>query len=230
MILQDIKFTITEVEHRVYHVEFETQRDLAHTMMRLQEYYEGVDDNIRGNYFTLEEFYHHFTNEDGHFEYTKIWSGFNVPGHIVTEWFDLFSNRDRLTFKERQLFIELFQHVNDTSKRWYLIATASTSTKHVDVVKHEVAHARYYLSNEYRNECDKLVEEIDATEREAMRSNLMQMGYTTHVIKDEIQAYLSTSKKPELRLFFGKLSPATMSLVEKFRTHFKSKKIIYEAD
>lgn len=231
MILGTVPFTITEIEPRVFHVEFDNQRDLAHTMMRLQEYYEGADDAIRGQYFTLEEFYHHFTKEDGHFEYTNIWSGFNVPGHIVMNWFDLFYVKDRLTKKENQLITKLFELIdpNDRAARWYLIAT-SKMNEYGYVVKHELAHARYYLSSEYRKECDTLVEKIDEVEREFMGNTLMHMGYTKHVIKDEIQAYMSTSKKPELRHWFGKLGPETMSLVDKFRKNFKSRKFVNGTD
>ena len=50
-----------------------------------------------------------------------------------------------------------------------------------------------------------------------MRKCLVDMGYAQHVIDDEIQAYLSTSKKPELKFWFGKLSKDVMKLVDEFR-------------
>jgi len=224
MIIPSIKFTITEPQSCIFHAEFENQRDLVHSMMRIQEFYEGVDDTIRNNYFTLEEFMHHFTDENGVFNYATMWSGFNVPGSTVDEWYRIFSSQTQgLTEKEKQLILELFQ-IKSVNKPWYLIATA----KRIDspgIINHEIAHARYHLNKEYRNACDALINQIDPFELEYMQQCLIDIGYSPLVVNDEIQAYLSTSKKPDLKHFFGKLSKHVMDLVEHFRKNFKSKDI-----
>ena len=216
---------ITEIEPRVYHAEFKNQRDLAQSMMRLQEYYESISDEICGQYFTLEEFYHHFTNEDGEFEYTNIWTGFNVPGHIIMQWHSLFAPRDGLTNKENQLFARLFQLIKDSDNiRWYLIATSKSDHEHKNAIKHEIAHARYYLNDNYRNKCLELIKEIHDTDYVAIRDLLISMGYSDHVIDDEIQAYMSTGKKADIRRWFSNNRTDINDLINRFRKNFKSKK------
>lgn len=215
-----MQFTITELELNTFHVEFDNQRDLVHSMMRLQEFYEGVDDTIRGNYFTLEEFMHHFTTEQCEFKYAETWSGFNVPGATVDEWYRVFSSESAgLTEKETQLMKALFQR-KQRQGLWYLIATARRKDS-ATIIKHELAHARYYLNESYRNACMVTIGLIDPFELEYMRKCLIDIGYVTHVVDDEIQAYLSTSKKPELKFWFGKLSPEMLKLVDEFRRCFK---------
>ena len=220
-----LQFTIKELQPRIFHVEFENQRDLSHSMMRLQEFYEGVDENIRGNYFTLEEFLHHFTNENGEFKYTNMWSGFNVPGTVVDNWFRIFlAQTSGLTEKERQVMLALFQKKSGTSL-WYLIATAKR-TDSKGIIKHELAHAKFYLSQRYRQTCEALIDKIEPFELEYMSKCLTDIGYADHVIIDEIQAYLSTSKKPDLKYLFGKLSADTMKLVNEFRSNYANKELM----
>lgn len=203
----------------VCHLIFDTQRDLAQTMMRLQEYYEGSSDLICGNYFTLEQFIHHFTDSEGHFDYTHSWSGFNLPGHVVDEWELLFKSKDGLTHKEQQMMLALSLHRTADSK-WYLIGTAkATSSK---IVIHELAHARYYLDPRYKTACDQLTATLAKKDRRYMNSMLAKMGYNKKVELDEIQAYLSTSTGAELDNWFFKLSADAKPVIRKFRKLFKS--------
>lgn len=224
MTIPAINVNIVEIEPGVFYAQFDNQKDLGHCLMRLQEYYEGVSDDIRGKYFTLEEFLHHFTADDGVFDYTHTWRGFNVPGHVVEEWFDLFANSDQgLTDKERQ-FTNRLLDAKKGSDKWYLIATRKGSDE-LAVVNHEIAHARYYLDDLYFTNCNRLITEIPRAEFDHMCESLTKMGYTDKVLLDEVQAYLSTSKKPELKHWFGKLSPETYNVVNKFRNLFKGKKV-----
>jgi hypothetical protein len=217
-----MQITITEIQSNIYHIEFENQRELTHSMMRLQEFYEGVDETIRGNFFTMEEFLHHFTNEHGEFRYTEIWSGFNIPGQVVEKWFDLFqTGPGGLTEKERQVMIALFQKKSNVSP-WYLIANAKRPDS-AKIIMHELAHAKYYLNEDYRASCAALINKINEFDLIYMRNCLMDIGYAEYVIDDEIQAYLSTSTKPELKYFFGKLSKDVLKLVDDFRLNFKNK-------
>ena len=220
MIIPNINIKITELKPHIFYAQFETQRDLSHCLMRLQEYYEGPSEVIRGKYFTLEEFLHFHTLTNGTFDYTYNWTGYNVPGHIVKEWHELFSNsREGLTYKESQ-FIEQLQNLTNLHDKWYLIAAEQGSEEQL-VVKHEIAHARYYLDNDYFNAANKLLNEIPKDEYTSMFNSLKYMGYSDQFIADEIQAYLSTSKKVEIKYKFGILSPDTYNIIKKFRKLFK---------
>lgn len=219
MINVETKFQVLVPEPNVYHVVFDNQRDLALSMMRLQEYYEGPDDNIRGTYFTLEQFMHYFTDERGEFGYTHLWSGFNIPGHVVDEWYELFTKDAKLLSKEQQMHDAISKLRGESTGKWYLIGT--TGKLDSRVVKHELAHARYYLSEQYRASCDQLVAGIDPGDRKMMVKALLDMGYHPTVLQDEIQAFLGTSSAGELRNWFSEMGPKTRSVTRKLRNLFK---------
>jgi hypothetical protein len=193
-----LPFQLLKPEKGIYHIVYPNQRDLAHSMMRLQEYYEGASDDVRGHYLSLEEFLHHFTDEDGKFEYTSIWSGFNVPGHIVEQWWGEVRAHGELTEREKKLKRLLQTNLRrDKPHRWYLIATAGDINS--DTVLHEVAHGLFYLNETYRASCTKLIDSIPKSNRKRIGKALIDMGYTEIVVPDEIQAYLGTSDIDYLR-------------------------------
>jgi hypothetical protein len=219
MIGTETKFEILIPEPNVYHVVFDNQRDLAMSMMRLQEYYEGPCDEIRGNYFTLEQFMHYFTDRCGEFGYTHQWSGFNVPGHIVEEWLELFTQFAPLLSKEQQMHAAVSALRAGSTSKWYLIAT--TGKLDSRTVKHEIAHARYYLSEDYRAACDQLMVDITPGDLNMLTDTLLRMGYNPVVITDEIQAYLGTSSRGELDIWFDAMSSSTKTVSRKLRKLFK---------
>lgn len=222
MSIPTVKLTITEIEPHTFYAQFENQCDLSHCLMRLQEYYESPNLAIRGKYFTLEEFFHANTSMDGKFDYTYNWIGYNVPGQIVNEWFELFSKSpESLTNKESQFF-SYFQNIITSHNKWYLIATQRESDKRI--INHEIAHARYYLNVNYLDAANKLLNEIPQDEYLRMFNSLKFMGYSDPFVADEIQAYLSTSNKTEIKHKFGILSLETYKIANKFRKLFKNKR------
>ena len=59
-------------------------------------------------------------------------------------------------------------------------------------MKHEVAHAFYYLNKVYKKEMDKLIRVLPKRMKDRIKKELLKIGYCKRVVKDEIQAYLST--------------------------------------
>lgn len=218
MVNTDIDITVDQLEPDTYQLVFKNQRDLAQSMMRLQEYYEGASDEIRGQYFTLEQFLHHFTDTNGQFNYTHTWSGFNVPGAVVERWYRLFRERDGLTHKEQQLMATLIQARGGAHENWYLIAATDGARQ---TIKHELAHARYYLKEDYRTKCDELTAQLPSKDRKMMRQMLIKMGYADEVIPDEIQAYLATSTRSDLDRWFKPFSEDSAAIIKQFRQLFK---------
>src|ERR1700760_4146537 len=93
---------LQEVTSGLYHILFENQYSCCSTFLRLQEYYESPIKGIRGNYFTLEQFMDAYAETKGNFTYTLDWGGFNVPGHVIKKFFDLFGMN--LLEKEKNLY------------------------------------------------------------------------------------------------------------------------------
>ena len=67
-------------------LEYNTQKDLALSFCRVEEYYEG-NPKINGEILSLEEFIDHFMDNNGKINYFEYWSGFNIPGYAFTQWF-----------------------------------------------------------------------------------------------------------------------------------------------
>jgi hypothetical protein len=151
--------------------------------MRLQEYYECPDPAIRNRVFTHAEFMDSYARRHGNFTYCLDWAGFNVPGHVVTEFFRQFKD---LSTREQMLQ----KIVSKFKEKYYIIATYSGPKNYL---RHEMAHALYYLSDEYRQRMNELL--ATCTIKKYLYRWLKQRGYNEDQFDDEIQAYLSTSTK-----------------------------------
>lgn len=164
------------------------------TMGRPEEFYESGHKHLRNKIFTLEQFIETFTNDDGDVSYYKSWSGFNIPGNKLQEFFTYFS----LTKREDALR----KLINRTVKKgdYYVIATKAADDL---TIAHELIHAHYYLNLEYRRAAQKLVKELDKKIYTVIEKKLLEMGYAQAVIVDEINAYMSTSPASYMKKRFG---------------------------
>jgi len=180
-------------------LEFNTQKELALAFCRVEEYYEG-NEKVNGKYLSLEQFIDAFTKDDGKLEYFNYWTGFNIPGNIFKEWFQM-EMSDKTKWE-----IELGKEVSkklDMSKPFYVIGGKKGD---MNVIDHEIAHALYYMNEKYKSEMSNLTYDFYKTlriEYSKMVGKLKRMGYGDNVIKDEVQAYMSTSGKKELVEKFG---------------------------
>lgn len=188
----DKSIEISEIRPKVFHAKFKNQYMATATFMRISEFYESTSPEIRNSYFTLEEYMDRYAEKMGNFTYTVDWSGFNIPGDKVVEFFKLFGRK--LLEKEKILYKNLKSMV--PSKNWksgdfYLIGT----WRKMDV-DHEVSHAYYYLHPEYKSAVNRLVKNYKY--KDDLKKALVKEGYCEFVFKDECQAYLATSTKKYL--------------------------------
>lgn len=162
---------------------FPTQKDLTLTMCRPQEFYECNSSNLRNRIFTFEDFLDHYIDKSGNLDYFNYWAGFNLPGHILEDFFSTFSLSKRE--KELRKITKKFSR-----KPYYLIAVKKEDN---NTLRHELIHAHYYLNPCYRQQADILVKYMRKDLRKQLTNNLKFMGYNSAVITDEINAYMSTS-------------------------------------
>jgi hypothetical protein len=175
-------------------LEFNTQKELALAFCRVEEYYEGQP-KVNGKYLTLEQFIDAYMENDGTLNYFSDWEGFNIPGDIFTEWFS--QDAANKTKWELALADEVSKKL-DLTKPFYVIGGVKGD---VNVIDHEIAHALYFMNPDYMCEMEELNYEFYKKYRiqfSKMVKSLKKMGYGENVIRDEIQAYMSTSKKSEL--------------------------------
>jgi len=174
-----------EIYPNLFLYTFPNQYELASTFIRLQEFYESPYKQIRGKYFTLEQFMDLYAKDQkgNKFTYFEDWNGFNVPGHIVDDFHDQFESD--FTDKEIKLFEELDDQVDD----FYIIGVVN---KGKDTLDHEIAHGLYYLNDKYKKDMSELITKMPIPLRSRAEKYLKSIGYCKAVMKDELQAYFGT--------------------------------------
>lgn len=166
------------------------------TVLRIHEH----EDNplFKDKLFTFEEYMDWYAKDrgDGHFTFDKQIFGFSIPG----TWFKKFI-RDfpRATWTEKEkAFIDMVRatvgkEIINSRKKFAIIATFGKNNG--PDFKHELAHALYYIDDDYRKSANRLMRGVKIEVRKKLKAYLINMGYHDDEIKDEINARLSTDKK-----------------------------------
>jgi hypothetical protein len=184
-----IKTKLVKICEGIYLCEINDAYDLAMTFCRVQEFYESPFDKIRGKNFTMSEFQRIYAQKGtGVFTYPEDWAGFNIPSSILNKfykgsWVETDWNIYDTAFKKIVIQIK-------DENPFYIIA-AKAGDKHT--IDHELCHAFYNLKENYKKGADELMNNIPKRIFNKIRKALKDVGYCNKVIKDEIQAYLSSS-------------------------------------
>ena len=194
-------------------LEFNTQKDLALAFCRVEEYYEGQP-KLNRNYTSFVDFIDFFMKDDGSINYFNYWSGFNIPGDAYMEWSQ--QNMSDKTYWELALAEEITKKL-DLTEPFYVIGGKKGD---MNVIDHEIAHALYYMDESYKAEMEEMNYNFFKQHRmqySKMVKALKKMGYGENVIKDEVQAYMSTSKKSELVIKFGLDYDTVLPMIRQYR-------------
>src|SRR5882672_5793455 len=177
---RSIKFK--EILPGILSLEFLTQKELTLTMFRIQEFYESKYKNIRNKKFSIEQFLDSYMEKDGEIGYFSFYSGFNIPGDVFSNFFNTFTD---LTRREKKLKKIVMDNIN-TNKLFYVICSKIGDA---GTLRHEIAHALYYIKPNYKKEVNKVVSTIPKSIIGRITKYLKRMDYNQSVFKDEIQAY-----------------------------------------
>ena len=174
---------VDEIAPGIYHVHFPTQHLLTSTFLRFQEHYESP--KFRGKVFDHEEFmdwYAKTHGKEGHFTYLQDWRGFNIPSNVLKPFYE--GKFDPLTRKEKAL-LDLFHGIEG---RFYVIGTFGKTKASRRTLRHEIAHALYYIDPAFREQADRIVSglRLDRLYRFFAKTG----GYDKSVFPDEAQAYV----------------------------------------
>jgi len=188
-----------EILEDIILIRAENRYALSSMMMRMQEFYESDDPDVKDQVFSQEYLMDKYAQKNSDkFTYLDDWDGFNVPGEVVEEFFETFSD---LTEKELWLKEILGEYLK-SGEMFYLIGVHDDGCAQ----EHEVAHAFWYLYPEYKRRMKKAVKETFTPKViEGMKKRLTQMGYDKAVLDDEVNAYLCTSELWALTYWFGKV-------------------------
>ncbi len=179
--MSEFNIVVKEILPRVYHLQFDSKREMASTFLRFQEYYESPNPAFRGHSFTLDQYKEWYTEQVGSFSYYTDWSGFNIPGEVLKPFEE--GQFDPLSDQE----LGLLEAVSGISrkKRFYLIAANDPRS-----MAHEMAHALWYVERTYQKKMTALLNKIPSAFKDQFLGTLRNTGYCSDVIEDELQAYL----------------------------------------
>lgn len=188
-------FKFEQIKDRVFHLSFENQYDLAMHFLRVQEFYESPNDEFRNKIFTILDFMEWYSKDHGNkFTYTHDWSGFNVPSSVINKVYGTNGIQDINKYdKFMQKIRDLIRSTTDG--KYYLIGSCYNDS---GTFSHEIAHATWYLDEDYRQAQIENINNLDPALREQIAKALVGMGYTDEVIDDETQAYMSTGLAQKL--------------------------------
>jgi hypothetical protein len=217
-------FSICKIMPHVYHLDFGLQYDLAMHFVRFQEYYESP--KFYKKFFSINEYMRWYAQVHGNgaFIYTKDWSGFNVPSWALIEVRDGPipdpNEYDRLM----ACLIDLVRG-EEEDHPFYFIGTFAGGNvdkhgKKDDILDHETAHAFFTVDEEYREQAERLAQEMDEEQFNAAYDILGEMGYHASTRRDEIHAYAATGLCEKLE---GVISKKEMKPFQRLFKEYKKK-------
>lgn len=208
-------FEIRKVTDRIYVFLFENAYDLCMHFLRYQEYYESP--KFKGKEFTIIEFMEWYakTMGNGLFTYPSDWRGFNIPSHVI--WEAQASGKiEDYNLYDKAMW-SAYNMVGSTIKHnsFYILGVCKSE---LNVLDHELAHALYYVNEEYANDMNGFVNKLTNKVLSSVYRYFEQVGYSKEVYKDELQAYFSTGLPRELAHHTKLMTPFTSA----FKSYIKS--------
>lgn len=211
-------FILKRIMPKLWHLHFETQYDLTMHFLRFQEYYENPE--FAGKFFTISKFkkwYKKFSGKTA-FTYPKDWGGFNIPSFALLP----FINNPKEAFPDKNIRDELMLGIIKTiitadGKKFYLIGTFGDQS--LEALKHEIAHALYYLNNKYKNKMQKNIAKLGELKIKKLHKLLAEKMYGENVLDDELQAYAAAGIMAEMKTI---LSPKDRKVfISTFKKYLK---------
>lgn len=190
------------------------------TFCRVQEFYESPLRHIRGKKFKLLDFMKDYAVVNGCFTYPIDWGGFNVPGTIIDNLYKLgIDDYNDYDHAIESIHLKINNEV-DTKNNYYLIGSDGDH----ETIQHEVCHALFTLDKQYKKNVLALLKNLSANVYKKAEKTLINIGYGKHVMKDELQAYLSVDYRTiqEASNFTEKELKNFKETAAIFKAHFKS--------
>ena len=177
-----------------------SQKELGETFIRFQEYYESNNPIFKNRIFTLGQVKQWYSEKDGFDSYSDYWVGFNLPSVALQPFrSNLF---DPLTDYEKELLDALKYRQDD----FYIIGAQTKS-----VLRHELSHALYGHSEQYKTEIDAFIKKNKARFRKTQKY-ILDKGYCKEVLNDETQAYVTDNDD---KFILNNLDPDLISGINK---------------
>lgn len=180
-------FKLIEIRPQIFLMKFKSQYEMNMHFLRYTEFTETVSRKFKGKAFKIFDFmkWYSLKNGRGTFTYNIDWGGHNTY-NIVYE--DIY----KLGIPDPNDYDKTMKEVYDYCKSKYDKFSIIGAYGAGSAIKHEIAHGLFYLNKEYKKKVLKLVNALPKELVKQMKINLKELGYNAIVMKDEINAYMST--------------------------------------
>lgn len=182
-----ISYQIKEISKNIFAVVVPEDYDRGMLFCKAQEFYESIDKNFINKKFSIWDYYRWYSLKSGNgcFSYARDYVGFNFPLIVGKKCYEVNEIETPYDEEMNKIIEKLF--VN--GEKQYIIGVDSLNNS---TFYHELCHALYYTNFDYRVEMDKLTNSLSKENLKKFKINLAKKGYNKKVLKDEIQAYMST--------------------------------------
>jgi hypothetical protein len=185
-----MEYSLKEVVSNIFSVTTPDNYDLCMLFCRAQEFYESPNRKVRNCKFSIWDYYKWYSKTySGCFSYVKDWSGFNLPIEIAIQCYKL----NKIETPYDDLFIKIIKQTK--SKNGYIIGVNKIGNS---TYYHELCHGLYYTNKNYKKDMNSITNNLSKSNLKKMTKNLLDLGYCSKVVKDEIQAYMATEDNPKI--------------------------------
>jgi hypothetical protein len=159
---------------------YDTPNEMCRSLIRFGEHYESP--RFKGEVFSVYQYRKWYEQQNGAWTYYNDWGGYNFPGYVLKKFFD--GDFNPLSEDEKDVLNMIANNI-DLEQEFYVIAIART---YMTALPHEMAHATFYLSEEYRKYSTSIVNSLPNLGK--YLTKIQELGYHESVAIDEAQAYL----------------------------------------
>jgi hypothetical protein len=192
--MKTIKYEIKELKRNIFTIIVPDQYDLAMLFCKYQEYYESPNENFRGKYFSIWDYIEWYSKDhNDSFTYAADWGGFNIPFEIMKECYEYNSIPENIYDVYMNRIISRIEEIKVENTKSYVIGVNELDC---ETHEHETCHGLYYINEEYKQIADEITTKLDISLHDNLKQILLNVGYTDHVINDEIQAFMTTGGHP----------------------------------
>lgn len=226
--MKPFKYRANLLNGNILHLEFDNIKDQTIALFRPSEYYESPHKAINGKVFSYEDFFVNYVKPNGEMTFFKDWPAFNIPGHVMLEFANLFPFKSNY---EEHVYDLIYNNI-DVKKPFYIISNIKGD---IEGYEHELAHAIWYLNENYKDEMRNCFKVITPLVDRKVMDGFKEIGYPMKIksiITDELQSWLATSTKQTFKDEFnltmkevGKIHKQFREVFDRYQAKIKRKKI-----
>ena len=184
--------TLYKVADKIYAVVCPDNNLRNMIFCRFQEHYESSTPLFQGKHFKMPDYVNWYKTEfskKSNFTYPQDWAGFNLPSESIENCLSGIQDETDWDIMMKSI-IQTIR--NEESDKFYLLGVANIDMGGEDVLDHEIHHGMYYTDTSYKETMDRMINQMDPKDKEAIAKSIIETGYAESVIMDEIGAYLTT--------------------------------------